>query len=428
MFLGAIAFLVFLVWRPPPPPVVEVNAGGFDPAIASAILETRDAARGAPRSAEKRGRMGQVLLAHEVWAESRRCFEQAMALDPRELRWPYLLGVSRLADSPSDAALAFERAVRLSPERESAPRLKLAQVLLGLGRLDEAESLYRHVYAREPNSAVALLGLGRVAAARDHWSVAVDFLNAAAADASTRKAAHRLLLNVNQQLGRTNEAGRNAKALADLPNDEPPLDPYLSEVERLKTGEEAWINTADEWIKKGQVSEAAELLEKTLKSYPRSDRALFFLGRARLRLGDARGAESILTQAVDLAPDSIEAQLQLGATRLYRGRPKEAQACFRAAIKAKPNLGEAWFNLGLSLGAKSERPECIRAFREAIRLRPNLFEAYLGLAVILRAEGELQAAALELRRALALGPPDALREKLFAHLALVEPGSRGAGK
>ncbi len=369
-----------------------------------------------------------LLLAHEVWAEARECFAQAMALAPREPRWPYFLGLAQLVDNPTAAVTNLQRAVRLLPEHESAPRLKLAETLLGLGRLEEAEVLYRHVREREPNSAATALGLGKVANARDQLSEAADFLTAATANTSTRKAAHRLLLNVNQRLGRSNEVKRIARALTDLASDEALPDPFLSEVEQLKTGEEASINRADQWIKDGQVAQAARLLEQTIQTYPHSDRAMFFLGRARLRLGDAAGAETILLRAAELAPDSVEAQLQLGVTLLSRGRPKEAQLCFRAAIKAKPNLGEAWFNLALSLGAENERAECVKAFREAIRLRPNLIEAYLGLAVVLRADGQRRAAAEELRRALELEPAEPLRRKLLSQLELVEPPGGGENR
>jgi tetratricopeptide (TPR) repeat protein len=286
--------------------------------------------------------------------------------------------------------------------------------------LDEAEVHYRHVWQRETNSAPAGLGLGKIAIAQDRATDAASFLDAATDHLSTRKAAYRLLLNVNQRLGRTNQAEQAARIVADLPNDAPMPDPLYAEVEQLKTGEQAWIDLGDEWIKAGRVADAARLLEKTVQTYPKSDRAMFFLGRARLRLGDAAGAEAVLSRAVELAPDSVEAQMQLGVLRLSRGRARAAQPCFRAAIRAKPNLGEAWFNLGLSLGAEINRAESVAAFREAIRLKPNLIEAYLGLAVALRVDGQKEAAAHELRRALDLQPEEPLRQKLLAQLKLVE--------
>jgi tetratricopeptide (TPR) repeat protein len=299
--------------------------------------------------------------------------------------------------------------------------LKLAEALVNLGRLDEAEACYQQVRQRDPNSAPAALGLGKIANARDRAAEATGFLTAAAPDPHTRKAAHRLLVSLHQRLGRTNEADRVARVLAGLPNDEPLPDPFLAEVELLKTGENAWTDRADEWIKAGRVAEAAQLLEKTVQTYTNSDRAMFLLGRARLRLGNPVGAEQILTRAVTIAPGSVEAQMQLGVVRLGRGRAKEAQPCFRAAIQAKPNLAQAWFNLGLSLGGENDnRAEAIGAFREAIRLKPDLLEAYLGLAVVLRADGQKQAAADELRRALDFQPEEPMRQKLIDQLKLAE--------
>lgn len=400
----------------PPPPVV--NTTGFDPAITGAIDQARQTALSSPRSAEARGRMGMVLLAHEVRAPARECFSQASALAPREPRWPYYLGLAQLVDNPMAAATNLDRAVQLFPEGETGPRLKLADTLLELGRLDEAEAHYRRVHQRDSNSAPAALGLGKLANAKGQAADAAKFLDAARDNPSTRQAAYRLLLNVNQKLGRTNEAEQAARILAELSNDVPPADPFYAEIEQLKTGEKAWIDLADDWIKNGRLMDAAPLLEKTVQTYPKSDRAMFFLGRARLRLGDAAGAEAMLSRAVELAPDSVEAQMQLGVLRLSRGRTKSALPCFRAAIRAKPNLAEAWFNLGISLGTEINRAEGMAAFREAIRLKPGLIEAYLGLAVTLQANGQNRAAAEELHRALDLQPEEPLRSKLLAQLKL----------
>jgi tetratricopeptide (TPR) repeat protein len=365
--------------------------------------------------------MGLVLLAHEVRAPARACFAQAASLSPREPRWAYFLGLAQLVDNPMAAATNLARAVLLFPETESAPRLKLADTLVSLGRLDDAEAQYRQVWQHETNSARAGLGLGKVALAQNRPAKAAQFLDAATDNPSTRRAAYRLLLTLNQRLGRTNQAEQTERILASLGDDEAVLDPFAAQVETLKTGEKVWTDRADEWIKAERAADAARLLEKTLQRYPKSARAMFFLGRARLRLGDPAGAEAVLSRAVELEPDSVETQMQLGALRLGQRRAKAAQPCFRAAIRAKPNLGEAWFNLGLTLGTEVNRAESMAAFREAIRLKPNLIEAYLGLAVVLRLDGQNQAAADELRRALDLQPEEPLRQRLLDQLRLAQP-------
>jgi tetratricopeptide (TPR) repeat protein len=368
--------------------------------------------------------MGMVLLAHDVRPEARVCFAQASAFAPRDPRWPYFLGMAELVDNPLAAATNLDRAVRLFPEQELAPRLRLADTLLGLGRLEEAEAHYRKIWQIDTNCAPAALGLGKIASARDRAEPAAEFLGKATIDPCTRKAAHRVLLSVDQRLGRTNEAEQLTHALAELPNDKPFPDPLADQIEQLKTGEKVWIDRGDDLIKAGRVAEAETLLEKAVQAYPYSDRALFFLGRAKLRRGDSAGAEAMLARAVALAPDSVEAQMQLGVVRLTRGRPQQAQPCFRAAIRAKPNLPEAWYNLGLTLGKDVNRAECIAAFREAIRLKPNLFEAYLGLSLVLQADGQDQAAIGELCRALDLQPEEPLRQKLSSELTQIRQGKK----
>jgi tetratricopeptide (TPR) repeat protein len=366
--------------------------------------------------------MGMVLLAHDIRPQAAECFTRASALNKREPRWPYFLGLAQVADNPAAAAINFARAVRLFPERELAPRLALADTLLGLGHSTEAEKQYRAVLELEPGCARAKLGMGKLANSRGSAAEAAGFLAGATQDPSSRKTARRLLVTLHQRLGRTNEAEQVAKTLPELPADDPYPDPFLAEVKLLKTGEAAWTDLGDEWIKAGRVRDAAALLEKTVQTYPKSDRAMFLLGRARYRLGDLPGAEAMLARATQVAPASVEAQVQLGVVQLAQGHAQEAQKAFRTAIQAKPNLSEAWFNLGLSLG-NDNRAESIAAFREAIRLKPNFFEAYLALALVLRADGQAEATVAELERALSLQPDEAVREKLLNQLKRPKPST-----
>jgi tetratricopeptide (TPR) repeat protein len=398
------------------PPVL--NTKEFDPAVAALMEQTRNGVLISPRSADAWGRMGMMLLAHEVRSEAADCFSQAATLAPEEPRWPYYLGIAQLADAPLTAVTNLDRAVRLFaahwPE-PPAPRLRLADALLSLGRIDEAEAHYRQAWKQNPNSASAAFGLGKIANARDRASEAADFLAKATNHPSTRKAAHRLLVGVYERVGRTNEVEQLSQTLAKLANDTGLPDPVFAEVEKLKTGLNQAIDRADELINAGRVPDAVHLLESTLQSYPNSDRAYFFLGRARLRQGNLAGAEQMLVRSLQLAPSSVEAMVQLGIIQLAQRRTPDAQKSFRAAIAAKPNLPEAWYNLGLSIGGQN-RAESMAAFREAIRLKPNFIEAYLALAVVLRADGQAEAADMELRRALALNPEEPLRQKVVAQL------------
>ena len=61
VIVGLVALQFWRVTAPPPP---VVNTTGFDPVIAAAIAQARATALRSPRSAEARGRLGMVLLAH----------------------------------------------------------------------------------------------------------------------------------------------------------------------------------------------------------------------------------------------------------------------------------------------------------------------------------------------------------------------------
>src|SRR5262245_54107817 len=91
------------IWRSTAPPPPVVNTSGFDPVISAAIADARKRVLRSPRSADARGRMGMVLLAHQLHAESSQCFMQASSFAPDDPRWPYLLGMAQIRDNPLTA-------------------------------------------------------------------------------------------------------------------------------------------------------------------------------------------------------------------------------------------------------------------------------------------------------------------------------------
>ncbi|MGE3310228.1 MAG: tetratricopeptide repeat protein [Limisphaerales bacterium] len=409
----------------PAPPIVDTT--GFDPVISAAIVEARRSILAAPGSPETWGDLGMVLFAHELFNPALECLLQAETLAPQDPRWPYVAGLARSVEDPAGAVAQLRRAVDLIPTPTSAEpgaweatRVKLAEILFQLGSHAEARTLYQQVRTHRSDSGPAALGLGKIAAAVGQPDESVRLLEEAGRDPATRKAAYRLLLALHQRLDRAAEVERLTSRLNQLPDDLAWTDPFREKIDSLKTGENTWIDRADEWIQAGRVGDAAKLLEKTLGAYPDSDRARFFLGRARHRLGDLQGAESVLKQAISRSPGMLEAHMQLGVVCLARGRNAEARNAFQAALRTKPNLAEGWYNLGLSLGSE-DRAASISAFREAIRLKPNLVEAYLGLAVVLRAENHADEAAVVLNQALALNPRDPLRQRILTALKAAPP-------
>src|SRR5262249_61451661 len=119
----------------------------------------RAAVRRAPQSAAAWGRLGMLLAAHGFYPESVACFAQAQQLDPGEVRWPYFQGVALALTDPDAALPHLRRAVELAGPAADAPRLRLAEVLLGQGQAGEAAGVVRTGMGRDPADHPARRGL-----------------------------------------------------------------------------------------------------------------------------------------------------------------------------------------------------------------------------------------------------------------------------
>src|SRR5438067_11355351 len=104
-----------------------------------------------------------LLHAFEQYESAEVCYRRARTLDAGAFRWAYYLGLVQTLDGKNEQAAATLRdAIRLDPAYLPA-RLKLAEVLLTLGRLDESQEICQSILKVDPRFAPAYYWLGRVA-------------------------------------------------------------------------------------------------------------------------------------------------------------------------------------------------------------------------------------------------------------------------
>jgi tetratricopeptide (TPR) repeat protein len=157
------------------------------------------------------GRSQRALGRHEAsaaaFAEAARLRPTAEALLLESAEW-------RAANEPAKAQVALARARQLDP-RNGEIALQLALVCLQLGHLTQAEGELRDLLAAQPDSAPALVALGRVLGARNEWQQAIDVLRRALAGAPDDASAHfelgRVLLMVRRRPEAVRELERAAK-------------------------------------------------------------------------------------------------------------------------------------------------------------------------------------------------------------------------
>src|SRR5688572_23652755 len=197
---AAIAGGGYLISRPRPPEPPAIDLAALDPEVAQAVRAAEDGVRSDPASADAWGELGIVLFAHSLYAESRVCFAEAERLAPTDYRWPYFQGLAYLPAEPDLAMPGLDRAVARCGQ-EVGPRVRRAEALLTLGRVEEAREVFEEVQRRPPGHPRAALALGQLAAQAGDWDRAVALLSPLTNDPNCRYAARTTLAEVAARRG-----------------------------------------------------------------------------------------------------------------------------------------------------------------------------------------------------------------------------------
>jgi tetratricopeptide (TPR) repeat protein len=392
---------------------------GIDPALARSIEAARRRVPEEPRSPAAWGHLGKVLLAASFNEPAAACLAEAERLDPGDPRWPYLRADALLGRDLDAALPLLRRAAELCDRTDpanTAPRLRLAETLLGAGKSEEAESELRLVLQVEPDNPRAHLDLGLLAHDRGDLAGSRTHLEKCQESPWTRQRACNQLAAVHQRLGDPKAAAAYSRRAAAFPPDRPWDDPFVREYRKLAQVGGNRYRTVESLEAAGHHAEAVRLLGEMVQESP-DYRSYIGLGKNLIVLGDYVRAEQALRAAVEMAPDKAQAYYFLSKLFLLRGeqsRPKapaeelfQSAADFaRQAIDRKPDHAMAYLSLGLSLKHLGRRPEAIAALRAAVQYSPDSADLYLLLGEALAEDGQTADARTQLQRASQLARPD----------------------
>lgn len=365
-----------------------------------------------------------VFHAHEFNGPANECYARAEHLDPKDPRWPHLHGISLSIEQPEAALPELRRAAELCGDSPSAPRLRLGNVLLTLGKIDEAEACFRRVLQHDPGNPYAFLGLGKVNVGRGNLTEAVNNLSQSVADRRTLKASATLLGTIDQQLGKGAEAEREVREARALPTDPPPDDPFLREARNLRTGKFADFDRAVALRTGGRIADAVVLLQRTVLDYPDAYDSWSELGETLLEARDPEGAEPAFRTAIRLNPSFPEIHNELGLCLLRQEHDLEAAASFKHTIALKPEHAEAHYNLGLCLRRQGSLAEAAEEFRAAVGFRSELSRGYYQLGAVLVEMGRIDEAREPLRHALRVEPGLTDAERLLKKIGGARQSTR----
>jgi tetratricopeptide (TPR) repeat protein len=314
----------------------------------------------------------------------------------------------RRFDRISSAAEAFLRADTLQESADPLAALRLAQVYLDLGELEDARTyaqrarelardapdiladalvvlgdvqrlsgdfvsavnLYNQALEANVNQMHAALGLGFVAIGRDQWPVALShFKNAVEMPTSEdRVLAHFWYAEALLRLGRLAEARQQyAHALA--------LEPEMPE---------ALLGLAQLAYRRNNLQEAEQFLEAALDQREEYAEALLFKGRLLYEQDQFDAALDALNRSIAANEEIGEAYYRRALVLMVEHENVErALDDLQRAVQLDPSDEESFYWLGRAYLVDQDYEEALQAFQEAIRLRGgNYAEArfYQGLA------------------------------------------------
>jgi tetratricopeptide (TPR) repeat protein len=321
--------------------------------------------------ANEYGEMGKLFMAAEYRDAAEPCFLNAQVLAPDDWRWPYYLAhLFRLKGDLADAALSFERAVKLRSD-DVAPLVWLGETYLLQGRPETAEPFFAKAMALQPGAASAQFGMGRVALAKKDYAGAVKYLEAALAQDQLASGIHYPLAMAYRGLGVLDKAEAHLRQRGQI--DPLPPDPLMAA--------------------------ANESLHSAM-AYER-------LGIKALDRKEWAAAAAHFRQGVELAPDSATVRHRLGTALFLQGDVSGAKEQFEEVVRRTPGFAKARYSLGVLMMTTGRQDEAIEQLSAAVKYDPGYIEARLRLAEILRGAGLAGASLSEYERVLRADPQSA---------------------
>ncbi len=384
----------------------QVDLTDVDVEVVKSIQLAQAAVQTDPNSAQTWGRLGMVLIAHEMADAAQIAFAQAGARDPRDARWPYLQARAVPLGDVGARIAPLELAVAICKHKPDAPVLTLMESLIAVDRLQEAETRLEAFLKAHPDNARAHLSMSRCQLAHGNLERAAEHARRAEDHPAMTKAANELLAQILHRQGDKTESDRRRRIAAATSETQWP-DPYYEEAQTYRVGLKTLLVRADKLFAAGNVEGTIPVLQEAVRKYPDSDWAHVLLGRSLIRTRKLSEAEQTLRKAVELAPSSVEAQFRLGVAIYMQKRPAEAADWFRKAATLKPDFTMAHHNLGFCLVDLKDIPAAIESFTSAAESDPNSFEAHAILGTLLTDQRRYDEARVHLQRAVDLKPGDA---------------------
>ena len=289
-----------------------------------------------------------------------------------------------------------------SPDVAEAPAPWAAlrgQLLLALGRWDDAARLFEKALQQQPDSSALLFNLGYATWASDSDpDLAIERLSRAAqAEPTNARFRHQLALALES----AGDVDAAMQALRETLAIEPDHADALFTLGRLE-------------LDAGAFDEASASAARCIAAHPARATGWLLKGQIALFQMDAAAAAKSLRQALDLDPDDVDTRVSLAQASLMQGRPRHARALLEEAVAKDPADDAAQCMLGWACIADNDAQAAGAAFARAHALAPQNADALAGSACIRLSEGQTRPALQLAEQALTLDRGHVIAQMIVA--------------
>jgi protein O-GlcNAc transferase len=278
----------------------------------------------------------------------------------------------------------------------SGPRsINDAVQLHRIGRLDEAEAIYRNILLAQPGNSDALHLLGVIAYQRKQYAEAEEYISRAIESNTNAPEYRNNLGNIYLAQKQFDKAERC----------------YLKALKLNPRYVDALNNLGNVSRESGKDQDAVDFYKKAAKIEPARAEIHNNLGMVLEALGRSAEAIQCYKEAIRLRSDFCDAYSNLGAATKSQGNLQEAIRYCSKALELNAAHSRALLNMGNAYSEMGQIEKGAEYFCKALLSDPGFCEAHLNLGHTLREQGEKEKAAEHFQKAVAL-KPDSLAARM----------------
>ena len=264
----------------------------------------------------------------------------------------------------TDEAIGVYKQVLSSDADNRLALTSLGYALRAAGQDEEAEKSFEHLSKVDPSSHVAYLALGDLFTARREFPKA--------------QASYSKGYELDPQNALIVAGGINAGIEA---HNLPLAGEWLSRVTESMNDDPKVLRETERYLRlSGKYQESENVAQEAIKALPDDREVVVYLGYDLLLLRKDDDLLALTTKYWNVLPKEADIPLLAGYVHKNRGLNELAVADFTETIHRNPNAVTAYVNRGYVLNDLRQSQPAAADFEAALKLEPNNGEAHLGLA------------------------------------------------